>query len=175
MPWGGTQLSKTAQGLSTYAKGGSYSKDAEGKAKLKYPVEQTPGNFVQSAVFGKWATPGAKDYIDRGFKPLSANQTEAYEKAMKAGITSEQFYEAYDAQKGIEGDKDRNGKTIENSKSKKVKEAIDKATKGLTTAQKKILYDAFGVSKTVQGGNSTLPTAASLKSKLPKAEIKIEK
>jgi ribosomal protein S18 acetylase RimI-like enzyme len=174
MPWGGTQLNKTTQGLSTFAKGGSYTKDAEGKDKLKYPVEQTPSNAIKSALFGKWATPGAKDYIDRGFKPLSANQTEAYEKAMKAGISSDDFFKVYDATRGIEGDKDKNGKTIENSKSKKLKEAIDKATTKLTSKQRKILYDAFNVSKTVQGG-SGLPTQSELRANLPKVEIKIEK
>ena len=174
LPTGGGQVKKTTQGLSTFAKGGSYTKDAEGKDKLKYPVEQTPSNAIKSALFGKWATPGAKDYIDRGFKPLSANQTEAYEKAMKAGISSDDFFKAYDATRGIESDKDRNGKTIENSKSKKLKEAIDKATTKLTSKQRKILYDAFNVSKTVQGG-SGLPTQSELRANLPKVQIKIEK
>jgi hypothetical protein len=174
LPTGGGQVKKTTQGLSTFAKGGSYTKDAEGKDKLKYPVEQTPSNAIKSALFGKWATPGAKDYIDRGFKPLSANQTEAYEKAMKAGISSDDFFKAYDATRGVEGDKDKNGKTIENSKSKKLKEAIDKATTKLTEKQRKILYDAFNVSKTVQGG-SGLPTQSELRANLPKVQIKIEK
>ena len=174
LPWGGTQVNKTVQGLSTFTKGGSYSKDAEGKGKLKYPVEQNASNLVKSALFGKWSTPGARDYIDRGFKPLSANQTEAYEKAMKAGISDDDFFKVYDATRGIEGDKDRSGKTIENSKSKKLKEAIDKATPKLTSKQRKILYDAFNVSKTVQGGNG-LPTASDFKVTLPKVNIKVEK
>lgn len=174
LPTGGGQVKKAVQGLSTYAKGGSYSKDAEGKDKLKYPVEQNAINLVKSALFGKWSTPGARDYIDRGFKPLSANQTEAYNKATKAGISSDDFFKVYDATRGIESDKDRNGKTIENSKSKKLKEAIDKATPKLSSSQRKILYDAFNVSKTVQGGNG-LPTASDFKVTLPKANIKIEK
>jgi hypothetical protein len=174
LPTGGGQVKKTTQGLSTFAKGGSYTKDAEGKDKLKYPVEQNVGNAIKSALFGKWATPGAKDYIDRGFKTLSANQTEAYKKAIDAGISSDDFFKAYDATRGIESDKDRSGKTIENSKSKKLKEAIDKATPKLTSKQRKILYDAFNVSKTVQGG-SGLPTQSELRANLPKVEIKIEK
>ena len=174
LPTGGGQIKKTTQGLNTFAKGGSYSKDAEGKDKLKYPVEQNVGNAIKSALFGKWSTPGARDYIDRGFKPLSANQTEAYNKAMKAGISSDDFFKVYDATRGIEGDKDRSGKTIENSKSEKLKEAIDKATPKLTSKQRKILYDAFNVSKTVQGG-SGLPTQSELRANLPKVEIKIEK
>lgn len=173
-PFGGGQLKKTIEGIYTYSQGGNYGVNAKGEKQLKYPVEQNVGNAVKSALFGKWATPGAKDYIDRGFKPLSANQTEAYEKAMKAGISSDDFFKAYDATRGIESDKDRSGKTIENSKSKKVKEAIDKSTPKLTTKQRKILYDAFNVSKTVQGG-SGLPTQSELRANLPKVQIKIEK
>lgn len=145
LPWGGTQVNKTVQGLSTYAKGGSYSKDAEGRDKLKYPVKQNASNLIKSIMFGKWATPEAKDYIDRGFKALSANQTEGYKKAMKAGITSEQFYDAYDAQRGIKGLGDLT------SPYKKTK--IDEVTKGLNKKQKTILYDTFDVSKEAQKSN----------------------
>lgn len=142
LPTGGGQIKKTAQGLSTFAKGGSYSKDAEGKDKLKYPVEQNAINLIKSVMFGKWATPGAKDYIERGFKALSANQTEGYKKAMEAGITSEQFYDAYDAQRGIKGLGDLT------SPYKKTK--IDEVTKGLNKKQKTILYDTFDISKEAQ-------------------------
>lgn len=142
LPTGGGQLKKTTQGLSTFAKGGSYTKDAEGNPKLKYPVEQNFENLIKSMVFGKWATQGAKDYIDRGFKSLSAKQTEGYEKAMKAGITSEEFYKAYDAQRGIKGLGDLT------SPYKKTK--IDEATKGLNKQQRTILYDVFDISKTAQ-------------------------
>lgn len=81
------------------------------------------------------------------------------------------YYNAYTAQKGIESDKDASGKTIENSKSIKAKAAIDKSTDGLTTSQKKRLYDIFNVSKTVQEGKATtkntLPTLKQQRAKLP--------
>lgn len=144
-PFGGGQLKKTVEGLYTYSQGGNYGITSKGEKTLKYPVEQNVGNAIKSALFGKWSTPEAKDYIDRGFKPLSANQTEAYEKAMKAGITSEQFYDAYDAQRGIKGLGDLT------SPYKKTK--IDEVTKGLNKKQKTILYDTFDVSKEAQKSN----------------------
>ena len=156
-PFGGGQLKKSVEGLYTYAKGGNYGINSKGEETLKYPVEQTLANLAKSALFGKWSTKEAVNYVDNGFKSLSVNQTESYKKAMEAGITSEQFYDAYNAQKGIESDKDKDGKTITNSKSLKKKQAIDEATKGLNANQKKILYDTFDVSKTVQEGKM-LPT-----------------
>lgn len=81
------------------------------------------------------------------------------------------YYSAYTAQKGIESDKDASGKTIENSKSIKVKAAIDNSIDGLTTSQRKRLYDIFNVSKTVQEGKATtkntLPTLEQQRAKLP--------
>lgn len=65
-------------------------------------------------------------------------------------VPLESYYSAYVAQKGIESDKDYLGRTIENSKSKKVKKAIDDATMGLSKNQRKVLYNIFNVSKAVQ-------------------------
>ena len=65
-------------------------------------------------------------------------------------VPLESYYSAYVAQKGIESDKDYLGRTIENSKSKKVKKAIDDATLGLSKNQRKVLYNIFNVSKAVQ-------------------------
>ena len=49
----------------------------------------------------------------------------------------------------------------------KKKQAIDEATKGLNANQKKILYDTFDVSKTVQEGKM-LPTQEEQRAKLKK-------
>lgn len=75
-----------------------------------------------------------------------------YEKATEyvaQGVTYDQYYNAYLATKGITGDKDENGKTITNSASRKKKEAIDKAVPNATTKQKRLLYEAIGVSEKV--------------------------
>ena len=138
-PFGGGQLKKTVEGVATFVKGGNYGVNAQGQETLKYPVEQTPGNFVKSALFGKWSTKGAVDYVDNGFKALSANQTEGYEKAKKAGITDKYFYDAYNAQKKA----DKLGDLTSLVK----KNEIDKATRGLSQTKRQILYETFGVAK----------------------------
>jgi hypothetical protein len=65
------------------------------------------------------------------------------------GIPMVDYYNAWIAQKGIESDKNYQGKTITNSKSKKQKAAVDKATPDLTKKQRKILYDMFSIGKSV--------------------------
>ena len=60
------------------------------------------------------------------------------------------YYNAWIAQKGIESDKNWKGKTITNSKSKKQKEAVDKAiSDNLTQEQKERLYGIFNISEKV--------------------------
>lgn len=138
-PFGGGQLKKSIEGISTYVQGGNYGVNSKGEETLKYPVEQTPINFVKSALFGKWSTNGAVDYVDNGFKPLSVKQTEAYKKALDAGIKSEQFYAAYNAQKKI--------KDLGDLTSLAKKNEIDKAIRGMSKEKREMLYETFGVSK----------------------------
>lgn len=169
LPTGGGQLKKTTQGLKTFAEGGAYSKDAEGNKKLKYPVEQNLENLAKSALFGKWSTEGAKQYIDSGFKALSANQTEGYEKAKKAGISDKQFYDAYNAQKKIEGLGDLTSLVKKN--------AIDKATKGLAENKRKILYETFNIAKG-EWDNSEVVSPYRIKTqreKIAREKLKTEK
>ena len=65
------------------------------------------------------------------------------------GVTYDQYYAAYFAARGITGDKDGDGKTIQLSSSRKKKAAIDKAVLGASTKQKHLLYEALGVSDKV--------------------------
>lgn len=65
------------------------------------------------------------------------------------GVTYDQYYAAYFAARGITGDKDGDGKTIQLSSSRKKKAAIDKAVLGASTKQKHLLYEALGVSEKV--------------------------
>lgn len=105
-------------------------------------------------------------------------KTKTYDDYMKkinqlGNVPLADYYNSYVAQKGIESDKDAFGKTIENSKSVKVKAAIDNATSNLSVSQRKILYDIFNVSKTVQESKTTkssnlLPTLKQQTLTLPK-------
>jgi hypothetical protein len=65
------------------------------------------------------------------------------------GITKGDYIAADNSIKGIYGDKDANGKTIQLSASRKKKAAIDKAVPNLTKAQRQKLYDVFDISKKV--------------------------
>lgn len=78
-------------------------------------------------------------------KDVAGNQQEAEGK----GIDADTFFKAYFAQKGIESDKNWKGETITNSKSKKQKEAIDKATPNLDKWERRTLYEIFNVGKSV--------------------------
>ena len=84
---GGAQISKTIRGIDAYTRGGSYS----GKGNLRYPVEQTAGNFVRSALFGPASNqPQGWDYLT---DTLSEKKTAAYEEAVEAGANPTKAYE----------------------------------------------------------------------------------
>lgn len=84
MPVGGGQMRKTLQGLDTMRKGGSYNQTNEG-TELQFPVDQeSKRQWVQAGLFGKWATPGGKAYMEKN-QSLGAKQTETYEKLVASG------------------------------------------------------------------------------------------
>jgi hypothetical protein len=60
-PFGGNQIKKTYEGISTYMEG----EDRDKKGRLKWRVDQTPGNLLNSILFGKYGTTGAKDYLEK--------------------------------------------------------------------------------------------------------------
>ena len=78
MPGGYGQAKKTAKGLSMFSDehptAGSYT-DSGG---LRFPVEDTLGNRIKAGVFGQWAFPEARDYIDNERKPLDEKQTQEF-------------------------------------------------------------------------------------------------
>lgn len=123
--------------------------DSEGNDLLQFPVDKTAGNAVRSAVFGKYSLPGASEWVDNGFKTMGKNATAGWKEAAEAGVTAEQFLYTYREVSKVGSDKDKNGKTIDLSKSKNIKAAIDKANKEANPHQKNILYRAFGVSDKV--------------------------
>lgn len=159
-PVGGGQIKKALEGISTIRKGGSYGMDSNGDPKLQFPVENpTPGTYAKAALFGKYAIPEAKDYVDSGFRSLSSSQTKKYHLAVEAGISFNQYMGAFNGCKNIDGDKDGNGNPINpgssaekngvgKSSSLKKKEVID-GVEGLNKEQRKVLYDANGVSEKV--------------------------
>jgi len=83
---GGGQLRKTAKGVGALVREGSYNKNG----KLRYPIDQTPGNAIRAAVFGTSAVaPNGYEYGN----VLSEKQTGAYQTAVDQGVDK---HDAYD-------------------------------------------------------------------------------
>lgn len=81
-PFGGGQMKKSVEGIQTVKNGGSYGVDDKGEKILKFPVENPSAkDYIKAGVFGKYALKEAKDYSDRGYKSLNANETKMYEEA----------------------------------------------------------------------------------------------
>lgn len=81
-PFGGAQIKKSVEGISTVANGGSYGLDNKGNETLQIPVEdKSVKNYVKAGLFGKYALPEAKDYTEREYKSLNANQTKMYKES----------------------------------------------------------------------------------------------
>ena len=90
LPFGGGQIKKLAYGIEAVARGGSYSVDSEGNDILQYPVfnettGQKVGGAAKAVFFGKSALKGAQEWVESGFKSLSAKQTSAYKAMIAAG------------------------------------------------------------------------------------------
>lgn len=84
-PYGGGQVKKTIEGLSALKKGGSYSMDSEGKDILQYPVGNSGGDYAKTLLFGKSSAQEAKNWVDSGFKSLSAKDTQEYKDSLVSG------------------------------------------------------------------------------------------
>ena len=177
LPVGGGQVKKAVEGISAVKKGGSFGVDSEGRDTLQFPVERTAGNLIKGTVFGKYALPKAKDYVDSGFKSLSGPNTEKYKDAIEKGFTSDEFLRSYDAQRKAVSEKDEEGKTIPLSLAANKKKAIDEANPGMSKSKLEQLYQYFDVSEKVykeedkksDKKKSSLPTIKGIKfnTKLP--------
>lgn len=85
LPFGGGQLKKSIEGISAVAKGGSFKTDKEGREMLQFETEQGAGDYLQAGLFGKWALPQAREYVEADFPILSANDTAAWREWQASG------------------------------------------------------------------------------------------
>ena len=106
MPMGGKQLSRTAEGLVTVAKGYGSKVDKEGEEKVQFIVDQDPVHYIHAGLFGKWALTEASEYfgeerlLPRLFGAYegpksSMGQTvnaKEYKAALETGIDGKQFF-----------------------------------------------------------------------------------
>lgn len=78
MPAGYGQLKKTVAGLKMFDSDLPVSGSYMDKGALRFPVEKTPWNVAQAALFGQWASENARDYFDNERKPLEEKQINEY-------------------------------------------------------------------------------------------------
>jgi hypothetical protein len=78
LPGGYGQIKKTVAGLKMFSDdlpvAGSYTNSGN----LRFPVEETPLNVAQAAVFGQYASKNAREYFDRDLAPLNPKQIQEY-------------------------------------------------------------------------------------------------
>lgn len=161
-PLGGKQLVRTAQGLYTVAKGGSYKTNADGEEQLQYRTDQGILDVAQAAAFGKWALPEAREYVEKGFPILSASHTAAYKNAIANGIDGAHFLVLLDRYKALEPIKDENGKT-EKTKDQQFREILFRDST-LTAEQKELIdRDVTGASYTADYSSEAMLEASQLK------------
>lgn len=86
-PFGGGQLKKTLEGTLAYSKGVGESQTG----RVQYPIAQTPQNLVRSTLFGRYATPEARQYFNTGQTPLGEKQSEV----VKAATDKQAIYQGY--------------------------------------------------------------------------------
>ena len=79
MPGGYGQVKKSVAGLNMFdddlPMAGSYTDSGN----LRFPVEDTPINRAQAAIFGQWASENAGDYIDNKRSPLNQKQIREFD------------------------------------------------------------------------------------------------
>lgn len=93
LPSGSNQLWKTGKGAAQLIEGGAYGTDNDGNKYLKFPQEYDPESVIRTLLFGQYSSERGQEYIDGGFKRLSADETAAMEKAENFGIPKNEFYD----------------------------------------------------------------------------------
>lgn len=93
MPIAGGQVRKTVKGLDLMREGGSYTQTNKGE-KLQFAVDKDKKtNWLQAALFGKWAMPEAQAHMEKN-RTLSEKSTETYEKLRQAGAKNTTAFES---------------------------------------------------------------------------------
>ena len=97
LPGGYGQIKKTVAGLKMFSDdlpvAGSYTNSGN----LRFPVEETPLNVAQAAVFGQYASKNAREYFDEDIAPLNPKQIQEYQD-LDLPIS-----EYWDIRKGLKG------------------------------------------------------------------------
>lgn len=94
-PVAGGQIKKSIQGISMFDDDFPIAGSYTDSGKLRFKVEETPGNIAQAALFGQYASKTARQYFDEEHTPLSSKKTE---ELSALEISMEEYWEY---QKGL--------------------------------------------------------------------------
>lgn len=145
-PFGGGAAKKAIEGFATVKAGGSYAYDNQGNLQLQFPAYgQSPMDYAKTMLFGKWSSDEAQQYIDSGFKGLSADETSAYDNLRdNMGVNPRDAMEAILSIRGFESVKDAEGNTVQTVKEQQRMALFDNDK--LTPEQKAAIDSALIVS-----------------------------
>ena len=96
LPTGYGQLKKTISGLGMFSDEHPIAGSYTDSGNLRFPVEETPLNIAQAAVFGQYANKNAREYFDNEYAPLTPNQVEEF---MATGMSYSEYSKKKKAKK----------------------------------------------------------------------------
>lgn len=128
-PFGGGAAKKAIEGFATVKAGGSYTYDNQGNLQLQFPAYgQNPMDYAKTMLFGKWSSDEAQEYIDSGFKGLSADETRIYNSLRdEMGVDARVAMDAVLSLRGFESVKDAEGNTVQTVKEQQRRALFDNA------------------------------------------------
>lgn len=96
LPTGYGQIKKTIGGLGMFSDEHPIAGSYTDSGNLRFPVEETPINIAQAAVFGQYANKNARDYFDNEYAPLTPDQVEEF---MATGMSYSEYSKEKKAKK----------------------------------------------------------------------------
>lgn len=145
-PFGGGAAKRAIEGFATVDAGGSYTYDNKGNRILQFPAYgQKPQDYARAMLFGKWSSEEAQEYIDNGFKGLSADETAVFDQLRNnMGLDARQAMDTILSLRGFESVKDSEGNTVQTVKDQQRLALFD--NENLTPEQKAAVDRALIVS-----------------------------
>ena len=99
LPIAGGQVNKTIKGLNMMRKGGSYTQTNKGE-RLQFAVDKDKKtNWLQAALFGKWAVPEAQAHMEKN-RTLNEKSTELYKELLQTGAKNTTAFESISKMNG---------------------------------------------------------------------------
>lgn len=144
--FGGGAARRAIEGYATIDAGGSYTYDSDGNRVLQFPAYgQKPQDYARAMLFGKWSSEEAQEYIENGFKGLSADETVVFDQLRNdMGLDARQAMDTILSLRGFESVKDSEGNTVQTVKDQQRLALFD--NENLTPEQKAAVDRALIVS-----------------------------